>query len=613
MAFAERGRFWRMSVNVGDDRDVAVHSERQSCTVTPTNDGMLLGYDELTTAGGQVLPIRLEIEVIADGEHLSFHATGQSDGIAEIREISLPVIELAPNPNSHREALYRSEGLGRRVERPRSTLGRAHTEYMRDDALGVWEQCAYPGEMSMAWHGVEFEETFLYVAKHDSSFRGALFGAGIPSRDSETELWLAITTATDRHAIDTGVAVVAALPGNWRSGARKYQEWAKSEWYDGPARSSRPRLEGWQRIIMKHQFGGIQFTYEQLVDVFEQGRRRGLDGILLFGWWRGGFDRGYPTYEPDEALGGSEALMRAIDTINARGGFISLYANGNLIDRTTPYFAAHAAEVSKKDSRGLDFVAGYDFAQESLTARYFAAPSFVPACHAAPRWRAEMAGVARQQSELGAQSVFFDQTGFHLIAWPCFDSTHEHGTHTNTESIYRAETLRAIRAAAGGASVGSEGMADNLIPVLDFHHGCGFAFQEQPEAFPGLFRTVFPEPIVSNRFIHDERADWAEQLNYALVYNLAFDVAIHRSRRTIDDYPSYAGRVEYLVAQRRAHKKVFDEGAFELITQGDITHTRYSTGDQQVDVYWNRSDQSAVLDDGTTLAPEDVVILPGIR
>lgn len=608
---APRGRFWSLNLIIDAERDVAVHSEDQVAEVRETPIGISMHYDHLKTASGRRVDVQLTVTVRVDGDdNLVFRATGASGSGESLREITMPVLEIAPRDGSSDEVLYRSEGLGRRIADPRKRLVRAHTEYMRDDATGIWEQAAYPGEMSMAWQGVEIGDRFLYLARHDPEFRGALFSAGVPSRDPDGELWLAVVSPTDRAAIDTGDVAVGLLEGDWQAGAGIYRRWA-ANWYAGPP-AGHTKLQGWQRIIMRHQFGAKQFHYDDLVPIFELGRAHGLDGILLFGWWKAGFDRGYPTYEADDELGGAEALARAIATITAQGGFISLYANGNIIDRTTQYYADHAGEVSKKDSRGLDYVAGYDFAGEALTTRYFAAPSFVAACHGAPRWRQDMAEVAAGQAALGTRSVFFDQTGFHLIAWPCFDETHDHGRSANIEAQYRARTLGAIREAAGGAAVGSEGMADHLIPHLDFHHGLGFAFQDQEEAFPALFRTVFPEPVISNRFIHDERPGWENQLNYAFTYNLAFDVAIHRGRRTIDAVPAYGERIKRLVALRREFSSIFENGTFELVRDDSIVTTRYRFEEERVDVHWNRSDLPIFVD-GTAVPPRDVAIIAGPR
>ncbi|QNA93598.1 DUF6259 domain-containing protein [Microbacterium sp. Se5.02b] len=583
-----RGRLWTLTAVKGDHRELTVHSEDQMPTVTRDAEGVTLGYDRLTSTDGIVLDVSFSVEIrTADGA-FEFTASLESHDGSIVREVALPVVELDAATASDDEVVYRAHGLGRRIENPRTTLYRAHTEYMVDDGAGVWEAVAYPGDMTMPWHGVELDEGFLYMGRHDPDFSSALLSTGVPPRGEEGELWLT-TVAPLGRSIGTLPPVILAVDDDWAASAARYRSWADT-WYTGPHPSTKP-MQGWQRIIMKHQFGQILYRYEDLLEVFEAGREVGLDGILLFGWWKEGFDRGYPEYEPDDALGGAEGLRRAIAEIRSRGGFISLYANGNLIDRTSDFAAQHGAEVTKKDAAGLDYVVGYAFARESQTLRHFAPGSFLIACHGAPRWRNRMAEVASAQAALGADDIFFDQTAYHLAAWPCYDASHDHGTRVGVESLQRARTLAGLREAADAKTLGSEGMADGMISLLNYHHGWGFAFTDGPEAFPALFRTVYPEPVVSNRLVHDQRTGWRDHLNYALTYNLIFDVALHRSRRDVRDMPEYAAHVAQLIAIRERHRDLFFRGAFSLVDFGPITHVRYALDGDVLDVYWNCTDE----------------------
>lgn len=601
-----RGRFWTLSAVHGRDRDVPVHSEDQRGTVTPLDDGLRVSYASVQTADGEVLDVSVIID-IRQGHSggLEFSAVANAGDGVTVRELAVPIVELAEHTESGDEVLYRAEGLGRRTEQPRTRLAERHTEYMVDDSAGIWEPIAYPGELSMPWQGVERDGAFLYMGRHDPGFSSVVLSAGVPPRGGERELWLAAVTPSGRSHAEAGPVVLRRFDGTWRDGAAFYRAWADT-WYTGPHPST-TRLQGWQRIILRHQFGQINYRYTDLVDLFEEGRRHGLDGILLFGWWKAGFDRGYPDYEPDDELGGAAELERAIHEIRSRGGFIALYANGNLIDRTTPYAATYGPRVTKKDADGLDYIAGYDFARESQTLRLFSPGHFLIACHGAPEWREKMAAVAQLQASLGTEAIFFDQTAYHLAAWPCYDASHEHGERTGIEGRYRAETLRGLRAAAGATSLGSEGMADCMIGYLNYHHGWGFGFQDGPEAFAALFRTVFPEPVVSNRLIQDERDGWEDQLNHAFVHNLTFDVAIHRSRRSIEAYPGYAARVAKLIEIRTEHARHFADGAFHLVGHGIVHHVRYETGTDALDVFWNRGDEPAEVD-GLSVGAHDVAV-----
>lgn len=592
-----------MSLIHGDDRDCPVHSEDQSPTVSVLpGGGLQLRYASVRCAHKVALDVRLTITVETAEEALTFRAQVQCLEAATVRELTLPILELHRDTAHRDEVLYRPEGLGRRIVDPRRTLYRAHTEYMAGDDAGVWEGCAYPGEMSMPWQCVQLQSGSLYLGRHDPEFSSALVSAGVPPRGDEGELWLAVVSPIGGSHFVAPPVVVGLGPGDWRDAAARYRSWADS-WYTGPHPSTRP-IQGWQRLIMRHQFGQVHFRYADLPAAFEVGRRHGLDGILLFGWWAAGMDRGYPYYEPDDELGGADELRRAITEIRSRGGVVWLYANGNLIDRAVDYPLTH--EVAKKNEDGLEHMPGYSFSRESHTLRHFAANGFVIACHGAPAWRQQMSDVARLHASLGTDAIFFDQTAYHLAAWPCHDSSHEHGERTGIEPTYRRKTLEGLRRAATASSLGSEGMADCMIPALNFHHGWGFAFQDEHEAFPALFRTVFPEPVVSNRLIHDERAGWQDQLNYAFTYNLSFDVAIHRARSTIDAVPEYAERIRYLTDLRRQHSDLFSRGRFEFVSDaGAVTHVRYVHDDEALDVFWNRSD-SEWSANGTEMGPHDV-------
>ncbi|MGM7670862.1 DUF6259 domain-containing protein [Microbacterium sp. A93] len=600
-----RGRLWTMSLVHDDQRDAPVHSEQQSGTVARLDDGLRLSYDSVRTADGAQLSVSLVIDITESAAGLEFRALAEAPPGIAIREIALPVVELDASTATEDETLYRAEGLGRKTSSPRTRLYSTHTEYMVDDDSGVWSPIAYPGELSMPWHGVQSDGSFLYMGRHDPEFSSVLLSAGVPPRGDEGELWLTAVTPSGRERAVAGPVLLSRLDGDWANGAALYRSWADS-WYAGPHEGAE-HLNGWQRIILRHQFGQINYRYADLVGLFEEGLRYGLNGILLFGWWKGGFDRGYPVYEPDDALGGVEELSSAIAEIRSRGGFISLYANGNLIDRTSAFAAHHGAAVAKKNADGLDYVVGYEFARESQTLRHFSPGYFTIACHGAPAWRAQMEDVARTQASLGADAIFFDQTAYHLAAWPCYDASHEHGERTGIESQSRARTLRALRAAAGARSLGSEGMADCMIAELDYHHGWGFAFQYTDEAFPAMFRTAFPEPIVSNRLIQDEREGWEDQLNYAFVHNLIFDVAIHRARKDIESYPRYAALVGELSALRAQHRRYFDSGRFVLVRDADLLIARYVAPDGALEVLWNRADHDAAFE-GLSVSAHSVIV-----
>lgn len=607
---------WTMSTEHGDQRDSTVRSSSQRGRVTSTADSIDVIYDSLVSDGGDLLAVAFCVRVqVLDGGFV-FSATGEVAGAVTVHEVMLPVLSLAQAASKDRstDVVFRPFGLGQRIVDPWRALERAHTEYMSADHKGIWTTKAYPGELTMAWQGLQSGDHFLYIARHDDEFRAALFSSGISPRGAEPALTFgttALPSARQGQTFEIPQNIIAWLPGDWRTGAAYYRAWADT-WYTGPVRQeATAELDGWQRLIMRHQFGEVYLRYGELVDAWEAGRTAGLNTILLFGWWQQGMDRGYPVYEVDPALGTEQELREAIAQIESRGGSVMLYANGNLIDRTSDFYASDASLSTKKDRGGLDYVVGYNFASESKSLPHFAGPGFTLGCHGAQTWRDMMTGVAADNLALGTKSIFFDQTAYHLIAWPCYDARHDHGENVDQEGVFRAKTLEGMRSQGDGVVLGSEGMTDFLISRLDYHHGWGFGYSDHAEAFPALFRQTFPEPVVSNRLIHDQLDGWEHQLHYALVYNLVFDVAIYRCRALVTEFPEYAAKISELVGYRKTYRRFFREGVFDAADQewGDdpIVTVAYRLAGEVLTIRWNSSDAQVSDAAGVAFDPNELV------
>ena len=220
---------------------------------------------------------------------------------------------------------------------------------------------------------------------------------------------------------------VTLVAGGWTKCADLYRAWA-NRWFRPvtPPEWVR-RFTGWQRIIMKHQHGEIYFRSPDLLRVYRDGKRYGLDTLLIFGWWKGRFDNGYPDYEPDEVLGGAEALRQAIADIQREGGHVILYNNGVLMDVTTEFYQKIGKYCAKKNIDGAEYREYYQFANNGMMLRTFGYKSFSTACHGTAEWKAKLLENAQIKLQFNPDSIFFDQLGGH---WPrfCFDARHKHGS-----------------------------------------------------------------------------------------------------------------------------------------------------------------------------------------
>ncbi|MCS7460071.1 DUF6259 domain-containing protein [Paenibacillus doosanensis] len=596
--------FWRLQLDDGEFRDMTVASSKQSGAVSAVTNGLDIRYDRLVAEDGNAYPVSFVVRVRAVDGSLQFSYTINNNSEARVNEVKLPFVDLAvvADEQRSRDVLYRSQGHGHRLADPWTTIDRAHSEYKYSDDNEVWLDMTYPSFASMAWFGVQSGSHFLYVGRHDDQFRSCVLAAGIGPRNSDPRLLLAISQfplARKGEEVSSPVSVVAFVRGDWRQGSAIYRQWAAG-WFSEPNRPEWVQeLNGWQRIIMKHQFGKIYYKYEDLPRIYEEGRTVGVNMILLFGWWKGGFDNGYPVYEPDPALGGEEGLKAAIAEVQRRGGRIALYTNGVLIDVKSDYYKEVGCRICRKDIDGVEYREHYKFSNDGMLLRNFGYKSFVSACQATDEWSEQLLRVGKQKLSYNSDSIFYDQIAGHFPHL-CFDDSHHHGNRGDSETVWRRCNLQQLRElCTGDKAFGSEFVIDCYAPIMDFHHSCGYATSKDDDAFPELYRQTFPETIMSNRFIHDERSDFKQQLNFAFVYGYRFDIAIYRCRSTVAAVPAYAAHIKELIAQRERYAEFFYHGVFSLDTDLELPEgvikTEYVHDGKRLFVFWNDSAEEKQL------------------
>ena len=374
-------------------------------------------------------------------------------------------------------------------------------------------------------------------------------------------------------------------------------------------------MTGWQRIILKHQFGKIFFKYSDLVTVWKNGKKYGLDTLLVFGWWRGCFDNGYPVYEPDDALGGADALRAAIEEIHALGGRVILYNNGVLLDVVGDYYKSVGQYIEKKNIDGTSYREYYSFADYGMMLRTFGYKSFSSACHATEEWKEKLIENAKIKLSFNPDSIFYDQLGGHMPRL-CFDSSHKHGARIDEDVKYKIENVNAVRETIpADKCIGTENVLDVMSGCFDFSHGCIYAGYKEYR-FPSLFRYAFPDVVVTNRFAHDEKPSFRHELNFAFVNGLRYDVSIYRGRVTdVSGVPEYASHLRSLLDLKEKHRRFFYEGRFlgedtSIDKPLTVTANLYSADDgSQLLALWNESREPITISAyGTayTLSPNEI-------
>lgn len=592
--------FWRVFMDDGYEREILVKSSSQTGRVLRNAAGTTIVYDELIDEKGRRYDAALRILVVETDTEIEMRGEIENRGEARVNELQLPIVDLsrACAENRSADTLFRCRGLGERLENPWKALERDHTEYMAADYREIWSPLVYPRPSTMAWQGIETAGRFLYLGRHDKESRTCVLNAGIAPRNADPRLILSIChypLARKGEKVQTGSCVLALSEGDWREGSDRYGAWARETFFV-PAKKPEwvKHLAGWQRVILRHQYGEVFWTYADLPRLYEEGARCGLDCLMVFGWWKGRFDNEYPLYEADSALGGEEGLKDAIKKIQSSGGRVALYTNGILMDVSADYYADTGKRIAAKDIDGNPYLDHYRFSGSGTTLRTFGYKTFAKACMSEPEWTEKLLENGRTKLSFGPDSIFYDQIGGH-DCWLCFDAGHRHGARGDSDPRYRAEVFKAMRGlCTGDTALGSENTVDLFAPYLDYHHGCDFGNWYAENSFPALFLRTFPETIMTNRFIHDRRTDWKLQLNWAFAMGFRFDVSIYRGRVVgIAGEPEYGEYVKKLIDLRKRWSRFFYGGNFVSDTCFDlppsVVMTEYRAGQETLQVFVNKS------------------------
>ena len=615
----ENGDFWRMHLDyckTGMNNELGVYSHQQKAPdVAVTENETVITYPSLIAEDGSVHNIKLILKILQKDGALYFAADMDNNSETRINELQYPLFEFERiNGDCENDELVIPRGLGQKITNPHDFAKKAHTEYMAADYKNIWEMFHCPAPMSMPWMGIESGDKYLYMGWHSKVWRQCSFAIGSEPRGTDEEY--TIYSISSYPAVNPGERIVyddfvlAGFDGDWRCGCDFYRAWADETWHHPVKKEGIKHITGWQRIIMKHQYGEVFHKYSDLVQIYKDGAEYGINMLLLFAWWKGGMDNGYPNYEPDPDLGGAEMLKQAIKEINSMGGIVILYANGHLIDVSTDYYKTEGKNYTVKDIEKNEYREFYKFSNNGTLLKY-GHKTFATGCYGTKQWPQKLMEIEKKHLSLGSNGTFFDQiaTRFNF----CFDDSHSHGKRIDMAPQLRLNGIKEMKKLLNeNEYFGTEVTVDRIAEEVDFVHGCGFGQIFSDDAYPYIFRYTFPGAIISNRLIHDEKDGWKRHLNYAFTFGLIFDVAIYRSRvGTIKLAPEYAKYIKKMIEMRKPYFKFFKEGTFNLPSvslPSNIKAAEYQYGDKRIMTVWNDSDD-AVEVCGKTIPSQGIDII----
>jgi len=540
-------------------------AEQSEVAISRVSDSVLKLVYSAMKDGERRIDFRVVLELRLENNEL--HLRPEVENRTEnnlLREFQLILGNVRLRPQTE---LFWSQLGGTRHRDIPAFVQSGFTAYMASDNKAIEQSVLYPGHASTNSYVIAEERNSLYFGSHDDSFQNTLHLL----RKRGTEIDLGMVKYPYLHpggTVSYPDFVLAPCSGGWHAGARIYRAWADHWYKPRKAADSIRNSNGWQRLIMRHQYGELLFRYSDMPEILRAGLKGDIDTLFLFGWFREGHDAGYPEYHYDETQGGKEVLKQRIAEFQANGGKVILYYNGQLIDKSTEYYRTTGHRICVKNQSGSEHLEYYRFGGSGTALRCYGNKAFVTACPACPEWLEHLKELADRAIELGCAGVFFDQLGFTSVA--CFDPRHGHPVPLMNPMGAKREMMRKlyehVKGRAPEMSLGIEWLSDPTFQYADFVHNISGACQaensdwkqkgEKPfyGVFPEWNRYIFPEVFTTDRDIRDD-TDIPRRVNMNLVRGLRSDVEIYRCREILNETPVYQ---EYLARAGRLRDKYRD-------------------------------------------------------
>lgn len=553
--------FWRMIISDAECLEVEIIPDSLPPEINVRGNEMTIEHQHVRTRfGSKQLNISVKIIISLHDDELNFKMElSNNHESMNIKEVHFPLLSIK---DETLEGVVTTYTGGQYFSDVRAKIMKAHTQYKGIDHHYIRDVNCYPMNAMNCMLADRGHEG-LYLGCHDPSFSMTAHILELENgRDFNMTMARFPYTGTGEKYSFSGF-ILSPYKGSWHKAADKYREWAQS-WYKVPDRPEFIRKSnGWQRIIMRTQYGRVLFPYESLTAAFDDAMQAGIDTLFLFGWHRHGMDNGYPDYVCDDTQGGKEALKRNIKTVQNAGGKIYLYFNGQLIDRKSSFYQEGAGlRICSKLPSGEPDQSCYSFPGPGISAAKFGNVTFSTACPSSEEWLDILKGFIDQAIDLGVDSVFFDQIG--SMGYPCCDPTHGHPVPYIGINDSRMRQLSALRdylqQRCPQMGFGVEWLSDVTAQHVDFVHIWGNIAEESnipgkhDVSFQEFFHYAFPEVIFSNREIRTDE-DIERRVNLMLLKGCCSDVEIYRAQATIAETPCYS---QYLAAANRLRQKYID-------------------------------------------------------
>ncbi len=151
---------------------------------------------------------------------------------------------------------------------------------------------------------------------------------------------------------ESGTFAVRMHPGDWHVAAKEYRRWFLSEFPLRTEPSWLRRQDAWFSCIIYQPEDRVVATLDEYAAWAEAAIEAGVTTVELLGWDKGGIERDYPAYVPEERLGGWDAYRRVAERVEAARGKLLTFCNYQVLDSCTEEYANDLHRFRRMDSFG---------------------------------------------------------------------------------------------------------------------------------------------------------------------------------------------------------------------------------------------------------------------
>jgi len=216
----------------------------------------------------------------------------------------------------------------------------------------------YP-RMVMPWWDLydEHSRTGLYLGYHDKTLRYSTWHTylfpdvtGLPDSNwmSAEETAGAPAGMVFSHVrypfvgpgetFESGEFVLRAHAGDWHQGSLFYREWFLKNFPVDKSRSWLRKQSAWFSSIVYQPEDRLVADFATYDKWCQDAERYGIRCHELIGWHRGGLERNYPEYVPEEKLGGRAGFQKTLKSIRSRGARCLAFVNYNIVDGASDHY-----------------------------------------------------------------------------------------------------------------------------------------------------------------------------------------------------------------------------------------------------------------------------------